>query len=287
MIIFEYGYNLNFENLKMSRDIDKIKRNGIIWCRNVIAQVAAQDSDNLLTILSSGMLRFDPEERFSAKVRLTKVEENPSLWVNKSFGSQGNTDNFGSAKRGNFLDQTSQPSGPRSENSKKIPALGKQPSLTVDPHTLKLPSISPFTESQYHAYPTKTLKPIRIPKSPGSPTPEMREMVRAILTGLRVGTAAAESSDISDWICLICQEMELLKITRLDLDEDGEIMFVLAQLDSYQLAVAAFSKEDREQSFDNIASCLLSGMRRHISSQKPSFLDEYELFDGLGDYEWD
>lgn len=76
VIILQYIYGLP-KAPKQGRRQDKnspaiLEESGLAWCRRVVDHVNDWDSDDLMDLLTTGMLRIAPEERLSASVCLKK-----------------------------------------------------------------------------------------------------------------------------------------------------------------------------------------------------------------------
>ena len=73
VIILQYLYGLPSEpRQRHQNQLLKLNEWGLAWCRRVINHANVWDSDKLITLLTTGMLRMKPEERLSAGACLTK-----------------------------------------------------------------------------------------------------------------------------------------------------------------------------------------------------------------------
>ncbi|KAI4147565.1 MAG: hypothetical protein LQ340_005495 [Diploschistes diacapsis] len=84
VIVLEYVYGLPSTDLQIPRR--QYETWGLAWCCRIVDYVNDIDSDNLLDLVTVGMLQMIPEERLSAGVCLTKGQD-MGLWTGQSTNS--------------------------------------------------------------------------------------------------------------------------------------------------------------------------------------------------------
>ncbi|KAL8801322.1 MAG: hypothetical protein Q9182_004528 [Xanthomendoza sp. 2 TL-2023] len=72
VITFQYVYGLPPANSQKHDQHMQLEELGLIWCRRVVDQANDWDSDDLIDLLTSGLLRIEPEERLCADACLAR-----------------------------------------------------------------------------------------------------------------------------------------------------------------------------------------------------------------------
>ncbi|OJD23015.1 CAMK/PKD protein kinase [Blastomyces percursus] len=86
VIILQYAYGFNRKGLRIpgEKGSGNVRKQGLAWCHDIVKQVNDWDSDRLIDLLSTGVLRIEPRERLSADESLRRVKDLEPL-VSHSF----------------------------------------------------------------------------------------------------------------------------------------------------------------------------------------------------------